>query len=254
METKICTKCGRQLPIEDFYWRNQEKGIRRSDCKQCHNNYVKMMYNQKHEDIETLKAYCKCAKCGESRGYVLDFHHRDPNIKEEGIARLISSNASLSKIKEEIDKCVVLCANCHREFHFLQKKDSSFTIEQYLNTDINIKYSDLIQQPQQLDNIIWKQKEQKSKDQKKNYCIDCGIQISKLATRCPKCANKKRQIITKQFTREELKQLIRTKPFTQIGADYHVSDNAIRKWCDKFNLPRTKKEINSYSDEEWQKI
>ena len=45
--------------------------------------------------------------------------------------------------------------------------------------------------------------------------------------------------------------MIRTLPFTQIGTKYGVTDNAIRKWCDKYELPRTKKEIVSYSDEEW---
>ena len=54
--------------------------------------------------------------------------------------------------------------------------------------------------------------------------------------------------------RQTLKDLIRTTPFLQIGTMFMVSDNAIRKWCEKFNLPKTKKEINSYSDEEWEKI
>lgn len=59
---------------------------------------------------------------------------------------------------------------------------------------------------------------------------------------------------TKCPSREELKKLIRTKPILQIGKIFNVSDNAIRKWCDKYNLPRKKREINSYSDEEWDKI
>ena len=53
------------------------------------------------------------------------------------------------------------------------------------------------------------------------------------------------------ISREELKNLIRTKTFIYIGEQYGVSDNAVRKWCDKYNLPRTKKEINTYSDKEW---
>jgi len=53
-------------------------------------------------------------------------------------------------------------------------------------------------------------------------------------------------------SRKELKQLIRTKPFTEIGKMYGVSDNSIRKWCDFEKLPRKKKDINSYSDEEWE--
>jgi len=43
-------------------------------------------------------------------------------------------------------------------------------------------------------------------------------------------------------------------PFTQIGKEFNVTDNAIRKWCDKYKLPRTKKEINKYTDEEWERI
>ena len=50
---------------------------------------------------------------------------------------------------------------------------------------------------------------------------------------------------------EELKNLIRNTPFTQIGKIYNVSDNAIRKWCDNYNLPHRASEIKSYSDEEW---
>ena len=56
------------------------------------------------------------------------------------------------------------------------------------------------------------------------------------------------------ITRDELKDLIRSTPFTQIGIKFGVSDNAIRKWCDKFNLPRKVSEIKQYSDEEWSKI
>ena len=52
-------------------------------------------------------------------------------------------------------------------------------------------------------------------------------------------------------SREELKFLIRNKTFVEIGKMYNVSDNSVKKWCDKYNLPRLKKEIKSYSDEEW---
>lgn len=55
-------------------------------------------------------------------------------------------------------------------------------------------------------------------------------------------------------TRDELKKLIRTTPFTTIGKIYSVSDNAIKKWCDRYGLPRKKNEIVSYSDEEWELI
>lgn len=54
--------------------------------------------------------------------------------------------------------------------------------------------------------------------------------------------------------RDTLKSLIRTTPFTTIAKKYEVSDNSIRRWCKKYGLPSTKREIQKYSDEEWEKL
>ncbi len=94
-------------------------------------------------------------------------------------------------------------------------------------------------------------------DKKIYYCKICKKEVSKNASYCLDCFHKlqKQQSLDSMIvSREELKKIIRTKPFVQIGQDFGVSDNAIRKWCEKYNLPRTKKEINSYSDEEWELI
>lgn len=54
--------------------------------------------------------------------------------------------------------------------------------------------------------------------------------------------------------REELKRMIREMSFTQIGKEYNVSDNAIRKWCYRYNLPIRKRDINAITDEDWKEI
>lgn len=55
-----------------------------------------------------------CKLCGYKRCIAsLDFHHRDPSTKKFGISQ--SKGRSWDKIKEELDKCDLLCANCHRE-------------------------------------------------------------------------------------------------------------------------------------------
>ena len=132
MQTKQCTKCGKILPITQFNWRNKAKGTRRSECKYCHSEYMKQKYQEKKNIVQEIKSSCSCAKCGQTRGYVLDFHHINPNEKSDSIARLTSNNSKLDKVYDEMKKCIVLCANCHREFHYLQQRNEELTIEDYL--------------------------------------------------------------------------------------------------------------------------
>lgn len=94
------------------------------------------------------------------------------------------------------------------------------------------------------------------KENQKNFCCDCGKEILKTSKRCYQCEAKQRSIPLKNMpiTREELKNLIRNESFVQIGERFNVTDNAIRKWCDKFNLPRKKADIKKYSDEDWKNV
>lgn len=55
-------------------------------------------------------------------------------------------------------------------------------------------------------------------------------------------------------SRDKLKQLIRNTPFLQIGKQFNVTDNAIRKWCKSLNLPYKTSDIKQYSDKEWELI
>ena len=88
-----------------------------------------------------------------------------------------------------------------------------------------------------------------------NFCVDCGKMISASSTRCKSCRSKQPQYRKVQRpSRDTLKKEIRMKSFLQIGKEYCVTDNAVRKWCKAYGLPYKKNEIKKYSDSEWEKI
>ena len=135
METKVCTKCGRELSLDMFNWRDKTKGTRRADCKECHSGYMKKKYQENKGIVSEIKASQGCAKCGDTRSYVLDYHHIDPETKSGTVARMVSNHyTSLNEeTLNEIKKCAVLCANCHREWHYLKERNNELTFEEYIN-------------------------------------------------------------------------------------------------------------------------
>ena len=94
-----------------------------------------------------------------------------------------------------------------------------------------------------------------NKDEKNEIliCPICKGPKSRRAKKCKKCSNEERKT-QKPLDREALKNKIRKESFVQIAKEFNVSNNTIRKWCLFYNLPNTKKEISSYSDEDWDKI
>lgn len=70
----------------------------------------------------------------------------------------------------------------------------------------------------------------------KNFCVDCGVEITPQADRCIECSRKNRQIVERP-TKEVLYEELCNSSFLAVGRKYGVSDNAIRKWCKAYNLP-----------------
>ena len=93
---------------------------------------MKERYYSKKEEIREVKKQLSCVKCGYNKCVeALDFHHVNPQEKENTVARMIANSYGIEKAYEEIEKCIVLCANCHREFHFLEKEEK-ITLEDFL--------------------------------------------------------------------------------------------------------------------------
>lgn len=169
----------------------------------------------------------KCGICGYNKTITaLEFHHINSEEKEYGLSN--GNTRAWLKDVEESKKCILLCANCHREVH-------AGLINFPLITTFNQERFEELQL---------------QKEPKIYRCEKCGKFISKGARFCVDCAHESKRIAERP-SREQLKELIRTKSFLEIGRLYGVSDNAIRKWCKTENLPYRKQDINAYSDEEW---
>ena len=112
-----CSTCKVELTEDNAY----KKGNRlQSYCKPCHNKLFQARWQQRKIDAIAYKGG-KCKVCGYSKYYgALEFHHRDTTEKEFDWRkmRLVSKD----KLTQELDKCDLLCANCHREVHYEQRQ------------------------------------------------------------------------------------------------------------------------------------
>lgn len=131
---KICSKCKEEKELDKFYinkW-NKKDG-KSSYCKECMNIYIKSDFQNKKDEYNKrmrlwkrdkykwyrdLKDSLECEKCGFKHPAVIDFHHKNPNDKEFDIGNIIKNQLTLEKVMNEIEKCIVLCSNCHRIEHW----------------------------------------------------------------------------------------------------------------------------------------
>lgn len=112
-----CKHCGESNP-DNFY------GAKKTECKKCFNKRsVQRRQSLKQMAVDHLGG--KCQRCGYDK-YIgaLEFHHKDPTKKDMTVA---GSGKKWETIKEEVDKCMLLCANCHREVH-AEQRDSARSI------------------------------------------------------------------------------------------------------------------------------
>lgn len=112
---KVCAKHGRTACY------TTKEGYKR--CKKCNNEKV-MRRHQKVKRLLVESAGGKCIRCGYDKEVsALQFHHRDPKTKSFGIAQKMYST-KIALLKKELEKCDLICANCHFEIHAGQNRNS----------------------------------------------------------------------------------------------------------------------------------
>ena len=81
--------------------------------------YLRNWQRKRSTFVMGLKRDKRCIFCGESHIACLDFHHRDKTKKLCMIQRLARSTSSNNiRVLEEIEKCDLICSNCHRKIHY----------------------------------------------------------------------------------------------------------------------------------------
>ncbi len=84
--------------------------------------HIKFVNNNKLRKLKKLRDLkTKCSRCPETHVSCLEFHHIVPSNKIGNISELPAKGWSWSRIEEEIQKCVLLCSNCHRKLHWSEE-------------------------------------------------------------------------------------------------------------------------------------
>jgi len=111
----------------------KDKSVR----KKKHQEYSRKHYEANTEEVkkrtaekkkqfrvewDAFKRTLKCAKCGFSHPAALDFHHIDPTQKDRAVS-FFHTQGQFKRAYQELEKCMVLCANCHRILHYEERKN-----------------------------------------------------------------------------------------------------------------------------------
>lgn len=137
---KMCNKCNKEKGLHCFGVNNKKKDKLKHHCKECETVYRRSRYeynkhriskenkkgHQKRKELyyNNIKEYLgisdvfTCTCCGYSHKYlaVFDWHHLEPTQKDIEISSMVRH--SKDKLFKELDKCILLCSNCHRILHY----------------------------------------------------------------------------------------------------------------------------------------
>lgn len=225
IEFKYCKKHG----LTEFLLRKD--GSYR--CKKCSVESVDKRRKQLRHEIVLYKGG-KCEICGYNKcEAALEFHHLNPDEKE---FQLSGNTYSLEKMKKEVDKCILVCANCHREIHDKINNDKyQFKINQYL--DDSDKQLDIEQIKKDINNKLTQ----------KEIALKHKLSISTL-----RYYLKKHNIVMKEKRVYDIQDMIdlmkKYKNYTKVGEKLGISDNAVKKRFKKHGYPNKLKDLLEFLD------
>lgn len=97
---------------KNWYENNREKAIESNRKSKA----------EAKRQFREFKSRLSCTKCGENHPATLDFHHHTPHPANRKISSLLTDGQFTRAIQEIMEKCIVLCSNCHRKHHYEEQK------------------------------------------------------------------------------------------------------------------------------------
>lgn len=181
---------------------------------------ILVRWERKRLAVELLGG--KCSICGYSKNLAsLDFHHTDPETKEDAIGYMVACH-QWEKVKEELKKCILVCKTCHTEIH-----------------NEKMEYELVDGRVRLVDDLIT--------SKLNSQCERCG-EVSyghRFCTqKCSQLASRRVERPSKELLESDLESM----SMLAIGRKYIVSDNAVRKWIKYYGIGKNKVELLSNSD------
>lgn len=203
MEIKLCPKCKKEKQLSEFHFKKSENRYN-SWCKSCVYELQKLRWKDRKRKVVELMGG-KCCKCNYDKNLsVFELHHLDPSQKEYDWNKL--RQLQWETIIAELKKCILVCANCHREIH---------------SPNENMNYQGMDNNVLNHDYIRWLQPTGKCPSCKQDVYGTkyCSVECAHLGSR--RAERPSQEVLLKEV--EEL-------GYCAVGRKYGVSDVAIRKW------------------------
>ena len=166
--------------------------------------------------IEYKGGKCEICKYDKLIPSVYDFHHKNPDEKDFAIS---GKALAFETLKKEVDKCQLLCANCHNELHWNLDQEKRAAREMFQKTN-----PPLFKKGQKME-CAWCKKEFIRRWHRQKYCSK-------------QCTTMGQRKIKDRPSKEELAELIKDNSYVTLGKKFGVRDNSIKKWVQQYGLQR----------------
>jgi|TARA_B110000444_G_scaffold257743_1_gene296897 hypothetical protein len=136
-----CSTC-RRLKEEDAFYLYKNGKYRQKTCKPCTSKNLADQKRRIYKWVDEYKSAQSCQHCGEKDERCLQLHHKDPTTKKRSVAFLIGKGYIFKTVKSEVEKCEVLCANCHSIHHYEERRSGSWGAGQYTEVEKEEEWSE----------------------------------------------------------------------------------------------------------------